>query len=64
MLAAPGEEKEAYTILVKVCAWLTEGLNTPDLIEAMGCLSNSPDADRIPDKDIRDDLGISSQKDL
>ena len=33
-----GKRKEAYAMLVQLCAWFTEGLNTPDLIDALDLL--------------------------
>ncbi|HEY7321177.1 MAG TPA: AAA family ATPase, partial [Candidatus Binatia bacterium] len=33
-----GKRKEAYAMLAPLCAWFTEGLNIPDLIEALDLL--------------------------
>jgi hypothetical protein len=33
-----GKRKEAYAMLAPLCAWFTEGLNSPELVEALELL--------------------------
>jgi hypothetical protein len=33
-----GKRKEAYATLAQICAWFTEGLNSPELAEALELL--------------------------
>ena len=38
LLTKRGREEESYSILAEVYNWFTEGLETPDLVEARGLL--------------------------
>lgn len=40
LLLSRGKRDEARSLLAPICAWFTEGAETPDLVEARGLLQN------------------------